>query len=144
MVLDANWIVGFVDGEGCFHVGISENTQMKVGKQVLCEFVVTQHIRNLSVLYALKKSMQNIGVVRKNRKTYQFRVRKLSELYEVVLPFFEKHNLKTDKNIDFLGFRDVVHLMFRGEHLTSEGFEKIKSIQSRMNRRRFGVENSLE
>ena len=138
MLLDVNWIVGFVDGEGCFHVGINKNSNMKNENQVLCEFVVTQHTRNVSVLYAMKKSMQNIGTVRKNRNTFQFRVRKLSELYEVVLPFFEKHSLKTDKNIDFLGFRDAVHLMFRGEHLTPEGFEKIKTIQSRMNRRRLG------
>ena len=143
MILDPQWIVGFVDGEGCFHVGISTNPQMKAGKQVLCEFVVTQHMRNIHILHALKKSMQNIGVIRKNRTTYQFRVRKLSELYEVVLPFFEKHSLKTDKNIDFLGFRDVVHLLTRGDHLTEQGFEKIQSIRSRMNRRRGQDENSL-
>ena len=43
MNLNAQWIVGFVDGEGCFHVGINQNKEMKLGVQVLPEFTVVQH-----------------------------------------------------------------------------------------------------
>lgn len=135
MNLETQWIVGFVDGEGCFHIGISKHKEISSGYQIIPEFVVTQHKRNISVLYGIKKVMKNIGVVRKNKATYQFKVRKLSELKDVVLPFFEKHSLKTDKKIDFLGFRDVVHMMLNKEHLTPEGFQKIQAIQSRTNRK---------
>ena len=31
--LDANWIVGFVDGEGCFHVGINLMPKMQIKYQ---------------------------------------------------------------------------------------------------------------
>jgi hypothetical protein len=47
MKLDAQWIAGFVDGEGCFHIGINQNKDMLLGYQVLPEFVVTQHKRCL-------------------------------------------------------------------------------------------------
>jgi hypothetical protein len=39
--LDPMWIVGFVDGEGCFSVSIFKNATSKLGFQVFPEFVVT-------------------------------------------------------------------------------------------------------
>ena len=33
--LEAQWVVGFVDGEGCFYVGINAQPEMKAGCQVL-------------------------------------------------------------------------------------------------------------
>ena len=38
----SNWIVGFVDGEGCFSVSIFKNRTSKNGYQVMPEFVVTK------------------------------------------------------------------------------------------------------
>ena len=38
--LDANWVVGFVDGEGCFHVGMNRQPKMRLGWQVLPDFRV--------------------------------------------------------------------------------------------------------
>ena len=40
--LDPWWIVGFVDGEGCFSVSAFKNFTCKSGFQTLYEFVVTQ------------------------------------------------------------------------------------------------------
>ena len=31
MKLDAQWITGFVDGEGCFYVGINPHKEMTAG-----------------------------------------------------------------------------------------------------------------
>ena len=53
MNLEAQWIVGFVDGEGCFHVAINRHPDMKVGYQVLPEFTVVQHKRDIQILHAL-------------------------------------------------------------------------------------------
>ena len=36
------WIVGFVDGEGCFSVSVFKNKTTKNGWQIFPEFVVTQ------------------------------------------------------------------------------------------------------
>jgi hypothetical protein len=34
-ILDPNWIRGFIDGEGTFHVGINSNKTMRLGYQVI-------------------------------------------------------------------------------------------------------------
>ena len=132
MDLNPFWVVGFVDGEGCFYVGVSRNRIMKTGYQVLPEFRIVQHERDIQVLYALKKFF-GCGVVRKNHDDrYELRIRKRDCLKRVV-EFFEKHPLKTKKNVDFKKFRRILLLMDRGEHLTKEGLVKILEIAIEMN-----------
>lgn len=133
MNLDAQWVVGFTDGEGCFHVGINKNESMKLGVQILPEFTVVQHEVDEQVLYALKDYFQ-CGVVRKNHGSrLSYRVRGQKNLYTRIIPFFEKHKLKTRKRVDFEKFRKVILLMEKGEHLQAEGLEKIRQIKTSMN-----------
>ena len=70
MNLHAEWITGFVDGEGCFHVGINTNLGLATGFQVLPEFTVVQHERDVQVLHALKAYF-GCGVVRLNHGVLQ-------------------------------------------------------------------------
>ena len=133
MDLSPDWVVGFVDGEGCFYVGINSHPEMPLGYQVLPEFRVVQHERDIQVLYALKRFFR-CGVVRRNREDrYELRIRKLSCLQEVVM-FFERHPLKTKKNVDFKKFARVVRWMVKGQHLTPEGLIKITEVTLSMNR----------
>ncbi len=134
--LEAQWVVGFVDGEGCFYVGINAQPEMKAGYQILPEFTVVQHERDVQLLYALKQFF-GCGVVRTNHaERMAYRVRSVEHLRERIIPFFEKHPLKSKKQIEFLKFRKVLLLMERNEHLTLEGIEKIRAIASEMNTRR--------
>jgi len=136
MQLDAQWIVGFVDGEGCFHVGIARHPEMTVGFQVLPEFTVVQHKRDIQVLHALK-AWFGCGVVRVNNgDRMAYRVRGNEHLLQRIVPFFMAHSLKTSKKIDFLKFRDVLLMMEDRLHLTVDGLEKIRSIADQMNRGR--------
>ena len=134
MKLDAQWIAGFVDGEGCFHVSINPRKDMTTGYQVLPEFTVVQHQRDVQVLHALK-SYFGCGVVRVNHgDRMAYRVRGIKDLNEHIVPFFIKHSLKTNKNVDFIKFRRVLDLIQKGVHLTAEGIEEIRKIAAQMNR----------
>lgn len=132
-LLNAEWIVGFVDGEGCFHIAINKNDSMKLGYQVLPEFTVVQHESDVQILNALK-SFWKCGVVRKNHEDRMcYRVRGLSHLNTKIIPFFEKHKLKTKKRIAFERFRSAVLLMQKKEHLTFEGLDKIRKLREGIN-----------
>ena len=134
--LDAKWVVGFVDGEGCFYVGINPHPDMTSQYQVLPEFTVVQHRRDIRILFALK-SFFGCGVVRTNHgERMAYRVRRLEHLREIIVPFFEKNPLKTQKYVDFLKFRDVLRQMDQKRHLTAEGIKAIRDIASAMNRGR--------
>ena len=131
--LEAQWVVGFVDGEGCFFVGVNRHPEMASGFQVLPEFTVVQHERDVQLLHALK-SFFGCGVVRKNHgERMAYRVRGLEHLNLRIIPFFEQHPLKSKKKIDFLKFRKVLQLMNDGQHLKLSGVEEIRAIASTMN-----------
>ncbi len=143
MNLSPEWIVGFVDGEGCFHVSINKHEEMTQGYQVLPEFTVVQHQKDVQILYALKAHF-NCGVVRRNHgDRMSYRVRDLRHLQEKIVPFFEKHLLKTKKRMDFLKFREVIKKMERGDHLTAQGIEEIRTLKAQMNRSQTKIESDF-
>lgn len=132
MELSPDWVVGFTDGEGCFQVSINKHPEMAVGYQVLPEFVIVQHERDVQVLYALKRFF-GCGVVRKNNgDRWCLRIRKLSCLQKVC-EFFTEHPLKTKKNVEFIRFRRIIQKMLEGKHLTTEGLLEIVEIVLQMN-----------
>ncbi len=132
MDLTADWVVGFTDGEGCFYVGINKHPEMSVGYQVLPEFRIVQHKRDIQILYALKRFFQ-AGVVRQNHEDrFELRIRKLDSL-EKVVDFFQTHPLKTKKNVDFQHFAKVIRLVREGRHLTREGLIQIAKLVREMN-----------
>ena len=134
MNLDSHWVVGFVDGEGCFHIGINPHAEMKAGHQVLPEFTVVQHERDAQVLHGLK-AFFGCGVVRRNHgDRLVYRVRSVKHLLEHIIPFFEAHPLKSRKRVDFAKFRRICLMMEAGRHLERVGIVEIRRIAGQMNR----------
>ena len=132
--LEPSWVTGFVDGEGCFFVGVNQHPEMTVGFQVLPEFTVVQHKRDIQLLYALKQFF-GCGVVRVNHgDRMAYRVRKIEHLKGRIIPFFEQYMLKSKKHVDFLKFKKIIMLIDRDEHLRPEGVQRIQEIASSMNR----------
>lgn len=52
--LNTQWIVGFVDGEGCFNLDVHIKEDMKWGIQMQPEFTVVQIEYDVQILHALK------------------------------------------------------------------------------------------
>lgn len=131
--LSADWVVGFVDGEGCFFVGINRQPSMKIGWQVLPEFRVVQHQKDVAVLERLREffGFGQITINHGDRK--ELRIRGLRQLLEVVT-FFKMHPLRTVKRSSFDRFAEVIAMMERGDHLTENGLGRIRQLSSRMNR----------
>ena len=132
--LSPEWVVGFVDGEGCFFIGVNRQPTMKVGWQVLPEFRVVQHERDVAVLEQLREffGCGQITVNHGDRKSSASG--DSTSCPPGVVPFFEAHPLRTVKRASFERFAEVIRLMQRGEHLTTEGLIQIRELASRMNR----------
>ena len=134
--LDALWIVGFVDGEGCFHVSINRIPEMTLGWQVLPEFRIVQHEKDEAVLHKIKDYF-GFGEVKINCTDFHgtrknFRVRGLENLNKIV-EFFKKYPLRTSKRKNFEVFSEVIHMMNDKKHLTKQGLDAIARLVSGMN-----------
>ena len=135
--LDPSWIVGFTDGEGCFHISINKIHEMSLGWQVLPEFRVVQHEKDEAVLHKIKDYF-GFGNVKVNRKDHhgtrkEFKVRGLDNLNKIV-EFFKENPLNTSKQKDFEIFAEVIGMIKQKEHLTKQGLNKIAQLISKMNR----------
>jgi hypothetical protein len=95
MQLTDDWIVGFVDGDGCFKIIDTSSNERRY-----C-FVVSQEKRSVDVLYALQKRLKCGSVNRAGGNMREFRVTKKEDLLKYILPFFETYSLKTQKWYDF-------------------------------------------
>ena len=131
--LNAEWVVGFVDGEGCFFVGINRQPSMKIGWQVLPELRVVQHQKDVAILEQLQKFFGFGQVTTNHGDRKELRIRGLKQLAEVAT-FFRQHPLRTVKRSSFDCFAEVIAMMKRGDHLTEKGLERIRVLASRMNR----------
>jgi len=137
----AQWVVGFVDGEGCFSVPIFRNCTCSAGWQVQPAFTVVQGEKSVDVLYRMKRFFRCGQVGRNDRHDdhreamHRFTVRALSDLELRIVPFFEEHPLLTAKAVDFEKFAKVVRMMRSGVHLREDGLAQIAAISQTMNRR---------
>ena len=144
MKLDPNWICGFVDGEGTFYVGINKHNEMTSGYQVLPEFRVVQHVKDIQLLHALKNYF-GCGVVRRNHDDrYELRIRKLETLTKCIVPFFQRYKLHTKKSLDFIKFAKILRLMQKRKHLEKNGIIEIIRIAKQMNRQNKPIAEKIE
>ncbi len=136
------WVVGFIDGEGCFTVSIQKTPSMNTGWQVFPELAVTQGEKSLQALRDLQDFFKcgNIFVNRRvdNHKEnlYRYCVRSASDLREKIVPFFQENPLRTAKQLDFEKFVLVLRLMEEKKHLNVEGIAEIARVIETMNRKK--------
>ena len=136
------WIVGFVDGEGCFSCPIQRNSHTRIGWQLQPRFSVVQSVRSIRALEIIQNRL-GCGKLYRNHRHDDHRedigvytVFNGVDLRDRIVPFFEEHPLITAKHEDFCRFRQVLGLMDEGAHLTIEGMTRIARITQSMNRRK--------
>jgi len=141
-IKDPNWLVGFVDGEGCFFINIINSPRHRLGIQVQLVFQLTQHSRDVALMESLINYL-DCGNISKKRETFVFIVTKFSDIENKIIPFFQKYPLLGVKRSDYLDFCRVAELMQNKAHLTKEGLDQIRQIKTGMNKGRLD-ENSVE
>ena len=142
------WVVGFVDGEGCFSVSfVRQDNRIgrrgyKLGYQVAPRFIVSQGVSGMACLEELKEFF-GVGKVYANARhdnhrehMCQYVVNDRCDLLETIVPFFEEHPLHTAKRQDFEKFVRVLGMMEDDLHLTPWGLAEIAEITQTMNRRK--------
>jgi hypothetical protein len=142
------WVIGFVDGEGCFSIGLVRQPSRAgrrgyiTGYQVSHDFVVTQGASSVRCLEELCEFF-GVGKVYVNRRhdnhrehLYRYAVQRRQDLLDRIIPFFRENPLRTAKQRDFEKFASCVELMADGRHTTRAGLVEIIEIMQTMNRRK--------
>ena len=133
--IDPQWLAGFTDGEGSFMINIFQSQTNYTGFQVKLVFQITQHERDEKLMRSWIELLK-CGKIFKNREAFDFRVFKLSDILNIIIPFFKKYPILGMKALDFDDWCKVAELMKNKMHLTAEGLEEIRKIKAGMNKGR--------
>ena len=128
------WVTGFIDGEGCFHISVTQNKDFKLGWRVQLLFEIHLNEKDLALLIQIKNYF-GVGSISYNKKgkSYVFKVSSPKDL-KIIIAHFNKFKLITKKRADFNLIIMVNDILKRKEHLTQEGLIKILAIKASMNR----------
>jgi hypothetical protein len=133
-IKDPQWLAGFTTGEGCFFINIINSTSHSLGFRVQLMFQLTQNSRDEQLMRSFVDYLDCGNVfVKSNNTAVDFKITKFLDLYDKVIPFFQKYPLIGVKSKDFVDFCKVSELIKNKDHLTAEGLDQIRQIKAGMN-----------
>lgn len=135
IIIDPNWISGFVSAEGNFDVRIP-STNSKLGYRVQLRFIISQHNRDFKLM---EKIVEYFGCMQ--GKIYKYggksavnlTIIDFADITNIIVPFFNKYPILGIKLYDYLDWCKIHNLMINRLHFTVQGIDSIRNIKSGMN-----------
>ncbi len=141
-MLNSDYILGLVDGEGSFTVYVrNPNSKKIVARRVRVEprFYLKLQQKDKKMLYEMKSFFHCGNVyfqkdMRENHQNcYRYEVTKRDSLNRIIIPFFRKNRLKLfSKRKDFDIFCIIMEKIEKGKHLTELGLREIYNLKQSM------------
>lgn len=160
MVIKPYWLIGFIEGEGCFSV-----SKPIKDKSLTISFILVQTAVQKPLMEAIQTFLNNLQPNSLDCSTPQATNIKMSEitnlnnnskpiirlyctdflfLTDYLIPFLDKFVFLSKKELDYLDWKTAVKIKSEKKHLSDEGSNIIKLICSRMNvNRRSNYTNNL-
>ena len=100
--LDPNWVAGFVDDEGCFHVYIRKKNNSKLGWQVKLRFSIGLHQKDQAILeYIQRKNYLGVGhIYKQGLNSVRFVIQSIEDLTKIT-EHLDLFPLFTEKRKDY-------------------------------------------
>ena len=104
--------------------------------------MIELHSRDLFLLRKIQLFF-GVGIVseRKTKNKVVYSVQSVRDIINVIIPHFDKYPLITQKQADYLLFKQVVSLLNLKAHLNIEGIRRIVSIKASLN---LGLSDALK
>lgn len=129
--LHPQYIMGFIDGEGSFCVSIYYDKTMRNKVFIRPEFSIELRADDKEILERIQRTLGCGRVYDCRYKRYgwyphvKYKVSRLDEVSQILIPFIERHKLKAKKRKRFELFKKIVEKRMRGEHLAKRGVREI-------------------
>ena len=98
-------------------------------------FTIGLHLKDLPLLQLIQEYFGGVGhiYIREDDKTVYYNISSVKDIMKYVIPHFDNYPLVTQKQADFLLFKEIVNLINNKEHLTNNGLIKLISLKSSLN-----------
>ena len=89
-------------------------------------FQIALHKKDLELLKLIQAFFGGIGVISTSPNDMcAFKVTSIKQILNQIIPHFDNYNLITQKQADYLLFKQIVMLMEQGEHLKRKEFKQL-------------------
>lgn len=126
------WLAGFTSGESSFGVKV-RNAKENSKAFIELIFQINQHVRDKELMACIAEYLECGKLYKHSLNAVVYRVSKMSDLTEIVIPFFIKYPILGIKALDFKDFCSLAELISNKAHYTEEGLNQIISIKANMN-----------
>lgn len=128
------YVTGLTNGEGTFSVSFNLRQKLKTKIEVRPSFSLSLNQRDLRILEDLKVFFR-VGFIRYSKfdNCYKYEVRDLTDLLRFVVPHFKSYPLKGVKVEDYGKFVEILEMMKRNFHLSSDYLPRIIELAYQMN-----------
>jgi hypothetical protein len=134
-MLNPHYVVGFVDGEGCFSITLNQNDGRLPEVRLIFEIELRED--DLPILERIKETLGCGNIYRLKYARYarwrphvKLKVSNFRDISEKVIPFFKKYPLQAKKSESFDKFCQAAEIIERKEHLTEQGIKRIKALKA--------------
>lgn len=136
------YIVGFVDGEGCFAITISKHKTKRLRRDARLIFEIEMRGDDREILERLQYTwkcglLYDLKYPRYGWKPHvKYAIKNHQDIFRILIPFFKKYPLQAKKRKDFKDFCEAAEIFKQKRHLTEEGIAELEKIRKFMNKRR--------
>jgi hypothetical protein len=119
-----------------FFLRITKDNTSRLGVAIRLCFGLGLHKREADVLSGIASYLNLDSNVSIYKEEVNLRINKFSEIFQIIIPFFDKHPIQGIKILDFSYFKKIANMMKNKEHLTTTGLTQILEINNGMNKRK--------
>jgi hypothetical protein len=135
-MLSPHYIVGFVDGEGCFSISLNKNDNRLPEVRLIFEIELREDDK--PILCEIQKSLDCGNIYRLDYERYakwhphvKLKVSNFADISTKIIPFFKRYPPQAKKRLQFDQFCEAAELIKLKQHLTLEGVIKIRALKHR-------------
>ena len=142
------WLLGFIEGEGCFSINKHNNYRL--------DFSLSQSSTNCELMKNIKVYLENLPSTKGNytnalgisevrsknpnhKSTTRIETTRNPFISDVFIPFLESLTWQSKKYLDFQDWKNIFKLKEQGQHLTEKGSKLIDLIISQTNNNRLST-----
>ena len=125
------WLVGFIEGEGCFTF-LSTNR----GNSIVASFQLSLSIRDLDII---KKIHSKLGMgkihyaTQKQHKSVRIRITKMKDIKKLI-NILDQFQFQTKKEKDYILWKEGVNIISKKLHFIPQGKKDLDNIRNKINK----------
>lgn len=135
-----NWLLGFIDAEGCFYCYYKDK-DLNNNNKISIRFILSQKT-TINIINELNDLLKGSITYQKSYDGYNITVG-IRNLYNLII-YLQKNKLKTNKYIQYKSFYNIYNLLKLKIHYNDEGYNKIKKMIIKYKKILSNIKNNIE